>query len=240
MWLGPKFMVWISSPEKIQKVLSSQKCLEKWNFFYRLMERDYGLISGRYETWANALAHGMLLLAMHPEVQEQLYHEIKTNIKSQEELKNSQNVNNLSYLDMVFKEILRLLPTVPMILRETLEDFEIEPGVVIPKETNILIHFYSLHRHKHIWGEDADEFKPERFQPELVAKRHQFSFLPFSSGSRICIGYKYSIISLKIAIILLLQRFKFNTSMAMKDIRLRSYISLKLCTPHLLSIEKRN
>lgn len=45
LWIGPKILVFINSPEKIQKVLLSQKCLEKWNFFYGLMERDHGLIS---------------------------------------------------------------------------------------------------------------------------------------------------------------------------------------------------
>ena len=47
VWLGPKLLIFVSKPETIQKVLMSSACLEKWNFFYRLMERDYGLISAR-------------------------------------------------------------------------------------------------------------------------------------------------------------------------------------------------
>jgi cytochrome P450 family 4 len=46
MWLGPKMLIFTSNPDRIQKILLSQKCLEKWNFFYGLMERDHGLISG--------------------------------------------------------------------------------------------------------------------------------------------------------------------------------------------------
>lgn len=45
LWVGPKLAIFVNSPERIQKVLMSQKCLEKWNLFYRLMERDHGLIS---------------------------------------------------------------------------------------------------------------------------------------------------------------------------------------------------
>lgn len=45
-WLGPKLTLLISNPEKMHKTLSSPKCLEKWNIFYKLMERDHGLISG--------------------------------------------------------------------------------------------------------------------------------------------------------------------------------------------------
>ena len=51
IWLGPKLVIFTSKPETIQKVLMSSACLEKWNFFYGLMERDFGLITARCDTW---------------------------------------------------------------------------------------------------------------------------------------------------------------------------------------------
>jgi cytochrome P450 len=45
LWLGLKFVIFINSPDRIQKVLMSKKCLEKANFVYRLMDRDDGLIA---------------------------------------------------------------------------------------------------------------------------------------------------------------------------------------------------
>lgn len=201
--------------------------------------RDHILtfVSG-YETWANALAHAMLLLAMHPEVQEKLFEEVKS--ATENDLRSSVVVNGFKYFEMVLKEIYRVMPVVPIVMRETLDDFEMEPGLVIPKGINLVLNFFALHRMKEIWGDNADEFIPNRFSPENTETRHPFAFLPFSSGSRICIAYKYSNLSLKIAIIKLLQQFKFRTGMKMKDIRLKSYISLKLCTKHLLKIENRN
>lgn len=192
-----------------------------------------------YETIANALAHAILLLAMHPEHQDRLYGEIQATVASDEDLKSSEHVNSLQYLELVLKETYRLMPTVPMLLRETLEDFEVEPGLVIPKNVYFLFNFYALHRRKDIWGDDADQFNPERFLPENSENRHQFTFLPFSAGQRICIANKYSNLCIKIAIIKLIQSFRLKTSMRMTDIRLKSYISLKLCTPHLLAVEKR-
>lgn len=192
-----------------------------------------------YETWSIGLANTMLLLAMHPEVQEKLYEEISTFITSDEDLKSSEHINKLEYLNMVQKEAFRLLPSVPMVLRETLEDFEIEPGLVIPKDVNLIMNFYALHRRKDIWGEDSDKFDPERFTQENSRNRHPFAFLPFSSGSRICIAYKYSMISLKITMIKLIQNYKFSTPMKLEDLRFKSYISLKLISEHLLAIEKR-
>lgn len=45
LWLGPKLVIFINGPDRMQSVLMSQKCLEKWNLFYSLMGRDHGLIS---------------------------------------------------------------------------------------------------------------------------------------------------------------------------------------------------
>ena len=55
IWVGPKMLIFVNSPERIQKVLLSQKCLEKWNLFYRLIGRDSGLIAG--STKANWKEH---------------------------------------------------------------------------------------------------------------------------------------------------------------------------------------
>lgn len=74
-----------------------------------------------------------------------------------------------------------------MIGRETqapvqIGEFEIPAGITL------LINFYTLHRRKDIWGEDAEQFNPDHFLPENVEKRHPYSFLPFSGGQRNCIG----------------------------------------------------
>jgi cytochrome P450 len=203
--------------------------------------RDHILtfVSG-YETWGLSLAHAMLLLAINQGVQQKLFEEIRMRMEAGDDLESMEVINGIEYLDLVLKEIFRMLPPVPMVLRETLEDFELEPGLVIPKNTNMILNFFALHRQPTIWGEDVNEFKPERFLPENSATRNPFAYLPFSSGPRICIAYKYSVTSLKIAIVQLLSNFSFKTSMRMDDIRLKSFISLKLCSDHSVEIERRS
>ena len=203
-----------------------------------ILDQLLNFIAG-YEIWANALCHAMLLLAMHPEIQEKLFEEIKRAADSLPNTEDVELIKNIEYLDMVQKETYRLMPTVPTVLRQTMEDFEIEPGLIIPKETNLLINFYALHRRKDVWGDNANQFVPERFSQENSKDRPSSSYLPFSAGSRICIAYRYSNISLKIAMMKLVQRFTFKTSMKMEDMRVKSYISLKLCTPHLISVQAR-
>ena len=144
-------------------------------------------VSG-YETWANALAHTMLMLAIHPEIQEKCFNEIKSVFNSKDVEIDAQSMNQLQYLDLVQKEVYRLMPTVPMILRQTLKDFELEKGMIIKKDVNFIINLYAMHRRKDIWGKDADQFNPDRFHLDNASKRHPFSYLPFSGGQRNCIG----------------------------------------------------
>lgn len=203
-----------------------------------ILDHVLNFIAG-YEILASALAHAILLLAIHPEIQQNLYESIQKSIFTDEDIRNLETIKGIEYLDLVLKETYRIMPTVPMILREVTDDFEIEPGLVIPKGVKLVINYCALHRRKDIWGDDSDKFKPERFTMENSESRHMFSYLPFSGGSRICIANKYSNIALKIATIQLLRKFKFNTSMKLEDIRLKSYVSLKLCTDHLISLESR-
>lgn len=61
-------------------------------------------------------------------------------------------------------------------------------GSVIPKDACVLLLFDRMNRDPEIWGDDVNVFNPNRFLPELVAKRHPWSFLPYSGGPRNCIG----------------------------------------------------
>jgi cytochrome P450 len=60
--------------------------------------------------------------------------------------------------------------------------------VCLPKGTNLVVNVYGLHRKREIWGDDAHLFKPERFSSEKSNDRHPYSFVPFASGIRLCIG----------------------------------------------------
>ncbi|KAJ6635266.1 Cytochrome P450 4c21 [Pseudolycoriella hygida] len=194
---------------------------------------------GAYEILGNTMSHMLLLIAMHPEVQERLYESIQKSIKSDEDVRNSAIIKQIELLDLVVKEATRLMPGVPLVMRDVNNDFEIEPGLVIPKGVKLVVSFYALHRHRDVWGNDAEEFKPERFCEENASSRFLFSFLPFSGGIRICVGNKYSNMALKIITVQLLRKFKLRTTMKMDDFRLKSTISLKMCTEHWVSVEAR-
>ena len=179
----------IENDDMIERnILIDQILLNEDKFTEKEIEDHVLTFVSGYETWANALAHTMLLLAIHPEIQKKCVDEINGVFHSKDIEIGAESMNQLQYLDMVQKEAYRLLPTVPIVLRQVRENFELKQGLVIPKNVHFMINLYALHRRKDVWGEDADKFNPDNFLPEKANNRHPFSFLPFSSGQRNCIG----------------------------------------------------
>ena len=101
---------------------------------------------------------------------------------------------------------MRLYPTVWQLMRRSINDDVID-GYHIPAGRIVFWSNYTLHRHPDIW-EDPERFDPERFTPEQVAKRPRHYFMPFSGGSRICIGNSFALMEMQIMVALVAQRYR--------------------------------
>ncbi|CAO1429914.1 unnamed protein product [Diamesa serratosioi] len=211
-------------------------------FTHQQMKEHRGtFIAGGYDTTAQTTANCLLLLAMHPNVQDKVVEEIFQLFPSDDDnFINLNSLNELKYLEQVIQETLRVAPTIPFFPREPSEDFEIKPGCVIPKGTVLVFNTFVLHRRKDIWGLDADKFNPDRFLPETIATIHPYAYIPFSVGKRNCIGLKYAKLSLKIILMKCLRTFKFHTNMDYDDITFKGEVTLRLSGQHLMHVEKRN
>jgi cytochrome P450 len=83
----------------------------------------------------------------------------------------------------------------------------------LPPGTDIVIECLYIHRRKDIWGDNADEFKPERFSDGIAsACRHPFGFIPFGIGPRNCIGQHFAMLEAKVILSLILAHFRFRLS----------------------------
>jgi len=98
-------------------------------------------------------------------------------------------LEKLPYLDAVSKEILRVRGPVPQLGRRARVESEIG-GQRIPEGTSIRVNIWSINKTKHFWGEDAREFKPERWLEDKVngGASESLAYLTFGHGPRGCIG----------------------------------------------------
>ena len=99
---------------------------------------------------------------------------------------------DMKHLERCIKESLRLYPPVPNFKRRVHTDIELA-GYRVPAGASVSLHVYALHRDARHWPEPL-AFRPDRFAPDEIARRHPFAFLPFSAGPRNCIG-KYALSS---------------------------------------------
>ncbi|KAI0426371.1 cytochrome P450 52E2 [Xylaria sp. FL1042] len=123
-----------------------------------------------------------------------------------------EDLRNMRYLNWVLKEALRLNPPVASNQREAVRDTILPRGggadgkspVFVTKGTSLRYLPWIMHRRKDIFGADAEEFRPERWEDLRVT----FEYLPFNAGPRICIGQQFALTQMALITFRLLQAFK--------------------------------
>lgn len=102
------------------------------------------IIAG-YDTTATTMSYTILLLAMHPDIQDQVFNELRTVYEAQDEETTYAHFRDLNLLDRVIKESMRLFPVAPSISRTAGCDIPVS-NCVIPKDTFVLLSIYTMHR----------------------------------------------------------------------------------------------
>ncbi|NXD61739.1 CP3AO protein, partial [Eolophus roseicapillus] len=161
-----------------------------------------------YETTSSTLSYLSYNLATHPDVQQRLQDEIDAYLPNKAAPTYSA-ITQMEYLDMVVSESLRLFPPVGRIDRVCKKTVELN-GVTIPKGMVVMIPTYMLHHDPAYWPEPK-EFRPERFSKESRESIDPYTFLPFGAGPRNCIGMRFALLIVKVAVVALLQNFSFRT-----------------------------
>lgn len=97
-------------------------------------------------------------------------------------------LDSLPYLDAVSKEVMRFRTPVPHAKRVAVRDTEV-CGHRIPKGTRVGIVYWAINQSRKLWGEDAGEFRPERWlEGKGMGVKEQLAFMTFGTGVRGCIG----------------------------------------------------
>ncbi|MQL82171.1 hypothetical protein Taro_014631 [Colocasia esculenta] len=177
------------------------------------------VVAGKDST-AGALSWFLYLLCKHPSVQEKIAREVKQAVKTgehatfQEFAENLTDaaLENMQYLYAAINETLRLYPVIPLDPKVCFSDDTLPDGFSIRKGETITYQPYCMGRMKYIWGEDAEEFRPERWLDEngIVRPENPFKFSVFQAGPRICLGKEFAYRQMKILSAVLLRFFVFQ------------------------------
>ena len=168
------------------------------------MVMAFDMMVAGIDTTSNTLAFMAYLLSRNLDKQEMIRKEIKSVIKDGQPI-TSQSLAKIKILRATVKETLRLYPIVSLNMRVLPADTVIG-GHNIPKGTLVA---YSLYYNKGLFS-DPEEFKPERWLRENSKEIHPFTSLPFSHGSRSCIGRRFAELELQLALVGLLRSFRIE------------------------------
>lgn len=171
------------------------------------------LLAGR-DTTASLLSYIFMLFTQHPDTYTKLRRIVLDEFGPYSNPKNLtfSSLKSCNYLQWVLNETLRLYPVVPVDGRRALKDTTIPTGggpdgtapVYVKKGEQVDYSVYVMHRRKDLWGADADEFKPERWD----GRKSGWEYLPFNGGPRICIGQQFALTEAGYVVVRLAQRFE--------------------------------
>ncbi|XP_032111157.1 cytochrome P450 3A21 [Sapajus apella] len=193
-----------------------------------LVAQSIIFIFAGYETTSSTLSFIMYELATHPDVQQKLQEEIDAVLPNKAPA-TYDTVLQMEYLDMVVNETLRLFPLAMRLERVCKKDVEIN-GMFIPKGVVVMIPSYALHYDPKYWTE-PEKFLPERFSKKNKDNIDPYIYTPFGTGPRNCIGMRFALMNMKLALIRVLQNFSFKPCK-------ETQIPLKLRLGGLLQTEK--
>jgi cytochrome P450 len=155
-----------------------------------------------HETTAHAMTWMWYLLARNPVVTERLVADLDR-VTGGTDLALS-HLAELPFLEQTVKEAMRILPSVWVFMKETTEEVEVR-GFRIPKGAPVMISPYVTH-HDARWYPSPETFDPDRFAKSRAREIPSGAYIPFSGGSRICIGKAFALMEAQLVIGSLLQR----------------------------------
>ncbi|MER6074678.1 cytochrome P450 [Streptomyces sp. NPDC001817] len=163
------------------------------------------LVAG-HETTSGALSFALYYLARHPEIAARARAEVDR-VWGDTERPGYDQVAKLRYVRRVLDESLRLWPTAPAFAREARQDTVLAGDHPMLRGAWAMVLTPMLHRDPEVWGEDAERFDPDRFEPAAVRSRPAHTFKPFGTGARACIGRQFAVHEATLVLGLLLRRY---------------------------------
>ena len=197
-----------------------------------LVNQMMTFLAAGHETTGTTLTWACYEMCKNRPIQTRLREEIRDNLPSvdSDSTITAEMLDKCHYLHAVCMEVLRLHSPVPMTLRETIRDTTIQ-GQYVPKGTTIVLCIWAENTAAAQWGEDANEFNPDRWMGPRKANSggavSNYSFLTFLHGPRSCIGQAFAKAEFASLLAALVGRFEFELQDPDKKIEIQGGITSK-------------
>ncbi|KAI3693317.1 hypothetical protein L6452_33152 [Arctium lappa] len=193
------------------------------------------MIAGK-DTSANTLSWFFYMLCKNPQVQEKVVLEMEkivgngASIEDFVEKITDEVLDRMHYLHAALSETLRLYPAVPLDGRVADTDDILPDGFKLKKGDGVYYMSYAMGRMPYIWGDDAEDFKPERWLNDngVFQPVSPFKFVAFHAGPRICLGKDFAYRQMKIMSIALLRFFVFKLADESRKVTYRTMFTLHI------------
>ena len=156
-----------------------------------------------HDTTSAALAWSLAYLAIYPEIQKKLQNEIDSVLNGRTPA--AEDIPKLEYAERIFKETLRIRPSVWALSRLTNEEYQIGK-FVIPSNSVVFMSQYAMHNSTKYYT-DPEKFNPDRWTKEFLFKLPRFAYFPFGGGIRSCIGETFATYEGILALTTIFQRW---------------------------------
>jgi cytochrome P450 len=178
-----------------------------WN----IVDQFILFVTAGMETTATVATMAIYYLATNPDIKQILENEVKNSYKTSSDVNvSAHSLNDMMYLDAFIKEVLRVngSSSAGIIWREASVDHTIGTFNV-KKGTLLNLAFYMNSNNPKIF-ENPEKFTPERWLNQDLKSVDSFAYLPFSGGSRSCIGQHLAMIEMKVILCEFIRRFDFS------------------------------
>jgi len=188
----------------------------------QLRDECLTLFLAGHETTANALTWTWYLLAQHPEVEQRVQQELDLALAGR--LPRAEDVERLTYTEMVVAEALRMYPPAWIVGRRALEDHQFGPYKV-PRGSLVAASQWVTH-HDARYFPEPERFDPERWTPEARAARPKYCYFPFAAGPRQCIGEGFAWTEVILVLATMAQRWQLELVPGQK-VELKPVVTLR-------------
>jgi cytochrome P450 len=160
------------------------------------------------DTTALTLTYAWYEMARQPAIEARFHEEIDHALGGRPP--GFQDLEQLPYTRMIFKEALRLYPPAYFAVRAVADPIDLG-GHPIPRGSVLIISPFATHRHPDLW-DDPERFDPERFAGNAERDWHKFKYFPFGGGPRICIGNQFALVEGPLVLATLGQRYRLEST----------------------------